>query len=182
MYGMIHRAMRQMVLERLGYEDWLALEQKLGIGPPELLTGMVYEDALTQEIIAEAAVQFNLTFDECLTEFGRYWVRYADHGSFSTIMQFTGQNLASFIANLDRFHLTVGAAMPGTRLPSFTLLSSEEGHLLVQYQSERIGMEKFVYGLFLGLMDRFATFGDVTVTSREAKSVIFDIRFAEQCC
>lgn len=179
MYGMIHRAMRQMVFEQLGEEAWLALEQRLGIGPTELLTGMVYEDALTLEIIGEAAARFNLTVDECLVEFGRYWIRYAEQGSLASIMKFTGQNLASFIKNLDRLHLAVGAAMPGTQLPSFTTLESSDGYLKVEYRSDRVGMEKFVYGLFLGLMHRFAAHGDITVASRGEKTIVFDIRYQD---
>lgn len=178
---MIHRAMRQMIFEQLGQEAWLALEQKIGIGPPELLTTMVYEDALTHEIISEAAARLNLTFDECLTEFGRYWIRYADQGSLSPILKFTGQSLPSFVSNLDRLHLAVGAAMPGTQLPSFALLNSEEGHLSVQYRSDRIGMEKFVCGLFLGLMERFSLIGDVTIVSRGENSIVFDIQYQDGC-
>ena len=181
MYGMIHRALRQMVFEQLGKEAWIALEQKLGIGPTELLTGMVYEDELTLEIISETAARMNLTVDECLTEFGRYWIRYADKGSLSSIMKFTGQTLPSFIANLDRLHVAVGTAMPGTQLPSFTMLKNSEGHLSVEYRSDRLGMEKFVYGLFLGLMERFAVHGEVTIVSQGEKYIVFDIQYQNGC-
>ena len=172
--------MRQMVHEELGEEAWLALEQKLDIGPTELLTGMVYEDALTLSIIAEAAARLNLNVDECLVEFGRYWIRYAEKGSLSSIMKFTGQTLASFITNLDRLHLAVGAAMPGARLPSFTMLQSAPGHLVVEYRSDRIGMEQFVYGLFHGLMERFHARGEVEIVSRGDKSIVFDIRYQDK--
>jgi guanylate cyclase soluble subunit beta len=179
MYGMIHRAMRQMVFEQLGEDAWLALGHRLGIGPTELLTGQIYDDALTFEIISEAADRFNLTVDQCLTEFGRYWIRYAEQGALSSIMKLTGQNLASFIANLDRLHVAVGAAMPGAQLPSFTTLQSTEGHLTVEYRSDRVGMEKFVHGLFLGLMERFNTSGVVTIESRGEKSIVFEIRYKD---
>lgn len=172
--------MRQMVHDELGEEAWLALEQKLDIGPTELLTGMVYEDALTLKIIAEAGARLNLNVDECLVEFGRYWIRYAEQGSLSSIMKFTGQTLASFITNLDRLHLAVGAAMPGARLPSFTTLQSAPGHLVVEYRSDRIGMEQFVYGLFHGLMERFHARGEVEIVSRGDKSIVFDVRYQDQ--
>jgi guanylate cyclase soluble subunit beta len=180
MYGMIHRAMRQMVFEQLGEDAWLALEQRLKIGPTELLTAMVYEDALTLEIIAEAAARLNLTVDECLIAFGRYWIKYTEQGSLSSIMKFTGQNLAGFIANLDRLHLAVGAAMPGAQLPSFATLESESGHLVIEYRSDRIGLEKFVCGLLHGLMDRFDVQGDVSIASRGEKSIVFDIRYQDR--
>jgi guanylate cyclase soluble subunit beta len=180
MYGMIHRAMRNMVHEELGEEAWLALEQKLKIGPMDLLTGKVYDDALTLEIITEAAAMLNLAVGQCLIEFGRYWIRYVDQGSLVSVMNFTGQNLASFIKNLDRLHLAVGAAMPDARLPAFSTLCNDPGHIVVEYRSERVGLEPFVMGLLQGLMDRFHARGDIEVASRGEQFVIFDIRYQDR--
>jgi len=90
MYGMIHKGVRQMVIDQLGDEAWHATERKLGIGPTELVTGMVYEDSLTIEIIAEAAARLNLDMEDCLVEFGRYWIKFAERGSFASFMDFTG--------------------------------------------------------------------------------------------
>ena len=180
MYGMIHRAMRTMVHEELGEEAWLALEQKLKIGPMDLLTGKVYDDALTLDIITEAAAMLNLAVGQCLIEFGRYWIRYVDQGSLASVMNFTGQNLASFIKNLDRLHLAVGAAMPDARLPAFSTLCNDPGHIVVEYRSERVGLEPFVMGLLQGLMDRFHARGDIEVASRGEQFVIFDIRYQDR--
>lgn len=179
MYGMIHRALRQMVNEQLGEDAWKALEKKLNIGPTELLTAKAYDDALTFRIVAEAADRFNLTFDACLFAFGSYWVRYADQGSLASIMNFTGATLPGFIANLGRLHLAVGAAMPGTRLPTFSILEGDEQHLLVEYRSERTGMEEFVRGLFYGLMERFHVPGTVQIVGRSATTIDFEIRYKD---
>ncbi len=182
MHGMIHRAMMEMISEQLGKEAWVALEKKLQIGPAELLTGMVYEDALTLDIVAEAAARLNLTVEECLLEFGKYWIRYADSGPFSSIMDFTGRNLHNFINNLDHMHLAVSAAMPGTRLPSFTTLQTSKDHLVVEYRSDRVGMEKFVQGLLNGILERFRADGEVSVISRGENSIVFDIRYQARDC
>jgi len=177
MYGMIHRALRQMVNEQLGEEAWKALEKKVNIGPTELLTAMAYDDALTFRIVAEAADRLNLSIDECLFAFGNYWIRYADQGSLASIMNFTGATLPSFIANLDRLHLAVGAAMPGTKLPTFSVLESAEQHMLVEYRSDRTGMEEFVRGLFHGLMEKFHVLGSVEIADRPAGAIHFEIRY-----
>lgn len=180
MYGMIHRALRQMVNEKLGEEAWRALEKKLDIGPTELLTAMVYDDALTFRIVAEAADRLNLPIDECLFAFGSYWIRYADQGPLAGIMNFTGATLPSFIGNLDRLHLAVGTAMPGTRLPSFSTLERTTESILVEYRSERTGMEEFVRGLFHGLMEKFDATGSVEIVERSADAILFEIRYAEE--
>lgn len=179
MYGMIHRAVRQMINDQLGEEAWQALEKKLEIGPPELLTAMVYEDELTFRIVGEASARLNLSVDECLFAFGQYWIKYAESGSLASIMNFTGATLASFIANLDRLHLAVGAAMPGARLPTFTMVENAPGRLLVEYRSERTGMDPFVSGLFHGLMRKFHTSGSVSIFSRTDSAIIFEILYQD---
>lgn len=180
MYGMIHRAMRQMVNEKLGEEAWRALEKKLDIGPTELLTAMVYDDALTFKIVAEAADRLNLPMDKCLFVFGNYWIRYVYQGPLASIMNFTGATLRSFIVNLDRLHLAVATAMPGTRLPSFHTLESTTGYIRIEYRSERTGLEEFVRGLFHGLMEKFEVTGRVEIVERSADAIVFEIRYAEE--
>lgn len=175
MYGMIHKGIRQMVIDQIGDDVWNAIEQKLGIGPTEMVTGLVYDDALTIEIISEAAARLNLAFDDALLEFGRYWIKFAASGSFKSFMDFTGQDLPNFISNLDRMHLAVATAMPRAQLPSFTLVENTSDRLLVEYRSDRTGLEKFVVGLFHGLMDRFGTRGSVNIVRRSEHATVFEI-------
>jgi len=179
MYGMIHRGVRSMVQDKLGEDAWFALEQKVGIGPTELLTGMVYDDTLTIAIISEAAARLNLTIHECLFEFGRYWIEYASRGSLASAMDLTGHDLVSFISNLDRLHLSVGMAMPGSRLPNFNVALSEPGFLKVEYHSQRAGLEDFVSGLFQGLIQRFGLIGEVAIADGAAGKVVFEIRYKD---
>jgi hypothetical protein len=177
MYGMIHRGIRQMVIDSLGDEAWQAIESDLGIGPQDIITVMVYDDALTIGILGAAAARLGLSVEECLMSFGRYWIRFAERGSFGAIMDFTGKDLAGFIANLDRMHQAVVAAMPEARVPSFRLVSDEPGNLRVQYWSERAGLETFVVGLLQGLMERFGIDGDVRQVPGTSNAAEFELQF-----
>lgn len=172
---MIHKGIRQMVIDQLGEDAWSATEQKLGIGPTELITGLVYDDALTIEIISEAATRLNLAFDDALLEFGRYWIKFVSQGSFKSFMDFTGRDLPTFISNLDRMHLAVGTAMPNAHLPSFVLTESTPERMRIEYRSERTGLEKFVVGLFHGLLDRFGTPGNVNIIEQSEHAILFEI-------
>ena len=68
-----------------------------------------------------------MAVEDALRVFGRYWVRFAELSSFGPIMDFTGQDLVTFINNLDRMHRSVVLAMPDARVPSFELLVSTPG-------------------------------------------------------
>jgi guanylate cyclase soluble subunit beta len=176
MYGMAHRALRQMMIDRLGLAAWVKVERETGTGPADLISLCVYDDSKTVALIAASAEQLGLPMDQALQVFGRYWVRYAELSAFGPIMDFTGQDLVTFINNLDRMHRSVVLAMPDARVPSFTLLEEANGHLLVRYKSDRTGLEAFVTGLLEGLMDRLGESGTVQVADRDGNTIDFSIR------
>lgn len=161
MYGMIHRAIRQMVFEEGGAEAWAAIERERGIGPAELISAAIYPDELTAELVSLAAERLALTVPECLRLLGRCWVRLAASGPYRGIMDFAGRDLASFIANLDRMHVAVVSAMPQARAPQFALVDASDDMLEVSYRSTRQGLEPFVHGLLEGLLDHFGHNGTV---------------------
>jgi guanylate cyclase soluble subunit beta len=90
-------------------------------------------------------------------------------------MDFTGQDLVTFINNLDRMHRSVVLAMPDARVPSFTLMEETRKRLLVRYRSDRTGLETFVIGLLEGLMDRLNETGSVEVAGRAGNTIDFAI-------
>lgn len=175
MYGMTHRALRQMMLDELGPAAWSKVERETGTGPADLISLCVYDDTKTVALISASAASLGLTFDETLRVFGRYWVRFAELSSFGPIMDFTGQDLITFINNLDRMHRSVVLAMPDAKVPSFVLVSETNGRLLVRYRSDRAGLGMFVIGLFEGLMDRMGEAGTVEEAGRGENSIDFAI-------
>ena len=177
MYGMIHGGIKQMVIEKLGRTAWNSIEQDAGIGPQELIAAVVYQDDMTIRLLRSAATQLELTVDETLHAFGRYWIRFAERGSFSTIMTFTGKDIESFISNLDRMHRAVVAALPEARVPSFTIVHRADGLLQVRYRSDRQGLDLFVLGLFEGLLERFDLDGDVRQLDTSAEGITYEVRY-----
>lgn len=175
MYGMAHRALRQMMIDRLGPSAWAKVERETNTGPGDLISLCVYDDSKTIALIAASANHLGLPIDEALRVFGRYWVRFAELSSFGPIMDFTGQDIVTFINNLDRMHRSVVLAMPDARVPSFTLLNETRQNLLVRYRSDRTGLETFVIGLLEGLMDRLGETGTVEVAARPGTAIDFAI-------
>lgn len=175
MYGMTHRALRQMMIDKLGLSVWRKIERETSTGPGDLISLCVYDDSKTIALINASAAHLGLGIDDALRLFGRYWVRFAELSSFGPIMDFTGQDVVTFINNLDRMHRSVVLAMPDARVPSFTLVEEADGNLLVRYRSDRTGLEGFVIGLFEGLMDRMNEKGTVSLAARHETAIDFAI-------
>lgn len=179
MYGMIHSAMRQMVVERLGEDQWLKLEREMQLGPPDFISLTVYDDAVTLRILDASARALDLTIEQALRAFGRFWVHFADGGPFASVMDFTGQSLADFVRNLDLMHRAVSATLPGARMPNFSVAAEHPDGIRVHYSSTREGLEPFVCGLLEGLMERFGLAGEVAHVAGTAQPAKFDVSFSQ---
>lgn len=177
MYGMIHRAIRGMVIEERGESAWNELEHRSGIGPAEMISAETYDDEITLRMLAAASDAYDMPINDLLVRFGRYWIVFAERGSFKFILDFTGQDLRGFISNLDRMHVGVQAVMPQAIMPSFRVAEDTAEKVVVEYRSTRTGLEPFVTGLFQGLAERFGVEADVQHLGRYGDASTFAILF-----
>jgi hypothetical protein len=180
MYGMIHRGIRQMVIDKIGQSEWDLLERSHGGGPEEYISHVVYDDEfVTQPILAMAAERLHLTIPECLEEFGLYWVKFAERGGYGSILKFLGNDIEEFISNLDRMHQALLLVMPEALIPSFSVVRVGAGILQVFYRSEREGLEPMVTGLLRGVLVRFQLEGDVEQVKANRDCTEFIITYLE---
>lgn len=173
MLGMIHRAVRQMLLDQAGPSAWMAVQASARIGEAEMIIAEVYDDALTHRLLTAVGEYLKLTPDQSWAAFGRYWVHYP----LGSIMAFTGDDIVSFVSNLELLHRNVQFVMPAARLPKFTLARNEPGILIVRYHSNRTGLEPFVTGLFEGLLDRFGLTGTIEPLERTDDAFEFMVTY-----
>lgn len=179
MYGMIHRAILDMANELSpgGRSDLLEPD---GPFQAELfISAATHDDAVTFALVEAAARRLDLSQDEFLHSLGRYWIRFADSGSYGPLMRMAGDTLEEFVSNLDRMHEGVLDGLPGAITPRFELRASEAGRLVVRYISPRKGLEPFVGGLLRGLLDRFGLRGEVGAPSPAGDGFDFVVTFGQ---
>ena len=174
---MIHRAVRQLVLDQAGPFAWMAVQASARIGEAEMIIAESYDDALTHRLLAAAGEYLNLKPDQTWAAFGRYWIHYAGNGPLGSIMAFTGDDIVSFVSNLELLHRNVQFVMPAARLPKFILVRNEPGILIVRYHSSRTGLEPFVTGLFEGLLDRFGLTGTIQPLEKNEDAFEFQVTY-----
>lgn len=174
---MIHRAICDLLADRYSEEEWEGAKAQLSIDPDGMISTQVYPDAHTLQLVDDAAGLLGVSVKDFLQQLGQFWITFAERGSFRHILDFTGGDLASFIAGLDRMHGAVVSAMPLADVPSFSLVESEPDRLIVDYRSNRQGLETFVAGLFLGLLERFGHRGAVAHLGRFDGAARFAIQY-----
>ncbi|MBF2045895.1 heme NO-binding domain-containing protein [Leptolyngbya sp. NK1-12] len=168
MYGLVNKALKDMVCTRFGEESWQMVQQQAEIDIETFVNVESYPDDLTHRLVKAASQVLNLSSSEIMQAFGEYWVQYTASEGFAEIIDMCGDNLPEFLENLDNLHARVGVVFPKLQPPSFECTDVKEETLNLHYYSHRQGLTPMVFGLIQGLGKRFNTKVNVTQTkSRE---------------
>lgn len=163
MYGVVHQGILRMVSQRLGIEAWHNICLSLGVDHVgHIISTHPYTDEQTFALLSRCAEALHLSLPDFLEQFGREWIKTGfEH--YGGILRRCGNDVETFIHNLDMMHAAVVGAMPKARIGSFEILQSEPTCLVVKYKSKREDISHFVAGLLKGILDHFERSGSVQI-------------------
>lgn len=165
MYGLVNKAIENMVCDRFGEETWETIKQKAALDIDVFLGMDAYPDDVTHQLVRAATEVLGMSPTEILQAFGEYWVLYTASEGYGDMLEMAGDNLPEFLQNLDNLHARVGLSFPQLKPPSFQCTHMHEDSLQLEYHSSRQGLAPMVIGLVKGLGKRFQTEIEITQTS-----------------
>lgn len=157
MYGLVNKAIEQMVCDQFGAEAWESIKLRAEVDTVVFLSMDQCPDDVTYRLVGAASAVLGLPPDQVLRAFGRYWTLYTANEGYGELLRMTGGTLRDFLLNLDNMHARVGLSYPRLRPPSFQCADISEHALQLHYFSEREGLAPMVVGLLEGLASRFET-------------------------
>jgi hypothetical protein len=176
MYGLVNKAIQDMVSKYHGEDTWEVIKQKAGLEDIDFFVGMdAYSDDVTYSLVSAASEVLGIPADELLKAFGEYWVTYTAQEGYGELLASAGDSLPQFMENLDNLHARVGLSFPKLRPPSFECQHTNDKLMELHYQSTRSGLAPMVIGLIHGLGKRFEKKVDVTQTSSREQGEHHDI-------
>ncbi|MCB1996276.1 MAG: heme NO-binding domain-containing protein [Burkholderiaceae bacterium] len=155
MYGLVNRAIEQLVVSSKGDAAWQRVCAGAGIGAEGFVAMCPYDDSLTFTLVQAVSEELAMPPAQVLEAFGEYWILYTADEGYGELMASAGPDMRSFLANLDDMHGRVEAVLPQMKLPRFSVEDLADGALRVHYRSEREGLAPIVVGLLRGLAGRF---------------------------
>lgn len=161
MYGMVNRAVEEMVLMHYDAATWEKIKAQAGVEVDAFISNDAYPDAMTYQLVAAAAACLDQPAGQILEAFGEHWVLITAQNGYGAMMDAGGRSLPEFLRNLPGFHARVSLIYPNLKPPRFQVSELTETSLHLHYYSHRSGLQPFVVGLIRGLAMRFAT--DVTI-------------------
>ena len=156
MYGMVNRAVRDMVLARFGTEAWDRIHTKAA-APAEFEKMQGYDDGVTYRLVGAASEVLEIPPETVMRTFGVYWVTETAEKGYGPLLALWGSSFVAFLSNLDALHVRVAETFTSLKPPSFEVVEEGEGALTVFYRSHRAGLAPFVGGLIEGVGQRFNT-------------------------
>ncbi len=157
MYGIVNKAIEDLVIANFGEEKWEAIKDRSGIDIDFFISSEPYDDDVTFKLAIAVSQEMQMTVEEVLIAFGEWWVIKTTSEKYTGLMQSGGNNLKEFLLNLPNFHNRVMLIYPKLTPPEFKVSDETENSIQLHYFSKRQGLQEFVRGLIQGLGKMYNT-------------------------
>ena len=153
MYGIVNKAMEELVITKFGEQKWERIKQASGIDIDFFVSNEPYDDAITYKLALAASNELQLPVSKILEVFGNWWVVHTSKEKYGGLMNAGGKTFQEFMLNLPAFHNRIMLIYPKLTPPEFRVNNINENSVNVHYYSKREGLKDFVVGLFHGLAE-----------------------------
>lgn len=167
MYGMVNKAVQDLILSQHGQDVWQRIRGLAGVEEELFISNETYPDELTYRLVNAASEVLAVPAAEVLRIFGRWWICHTALEGYGHLMKAGGRTLPEFLKNLPNFHTRIVLMYPHLQPPEFECTDVTAGSLRLQYHSHRRGLAPFVTGLLEGLGEMFQS----PVTVKQEQSV-----------
>ena len=134
MYGIVNKAIEELVVANFGEDKWDAIKLRSGIDIDYFISSEPYDDAITFQLAIAVSQE-----------------------KYGGLMEAGGDNLKQFLINLPLFHNRVMLIYPKLTPPEFKVTNVTENSINLHYLSKREGLQDFVRGLIQGLGIMYST-------------------------
>lgn len=175
MYGIVNKALRDLIVSDFGPEAWDAVKERAGVDLEFFVSNEAYPDDISYRLVGAASEVLSLSAHDILVRFGEHWVMKTGAESYGALLKSGGSSLREFLLNLPDFHARVALLYPQLQPPEFTCSDVTETSLRLHYFTHRPGLTDFVDGLLLGLSKLYDTPVSVKLTASRADGADHDI-------
>lgn len=155
MYGLVNKAIRDLVVNNFGVEKWQHICQLSDFSDEDFIAMSPYPDQLTYTLVGNASKVLGVDANILLEKFGEHWILYTASEGYGDLLNLSGSTLAEFLGNMDMLHSRLTGIMPSLSPPKFTTRNVTSNSLELEYWSHREGLVPMLLGLLRGLGTRF---------------------------
>ena len=175
MYGIVNKAVKELLIEQHGETTWQQVKAKAGLPHDSFLSNEPYDDAVTYQMAGATAEVLQVPVAEVLHALGEYWILKTGLNHYRHLMEAGGENLHEFLVNLPNFHSRIMLMFPKLQPPEFLVKAHSSKKVEVHYYSQREGLMPFTMGLLNGLSKMFNEPVHITLLEEKAQGADHDV-------
>ncbi len=175
MYGLVNKAIEDLVISNYGEDRWQLIKQKAGVDIEVFISNEGYSDEITYQLVGAASEVLGVTVREVLIAFGEHWVmKTAMHG-YGVMMRSGGATFKEFLINLPNLHTRVQMIYPNLEPPRFECHDVTDTSMTLHYFTHRPGLTDFVVGIVQGLGQLYKTPVTIEIITMKTAGADHDI-------
>jgi hypothetical protein len=163
MYGIVNKAIEELVIANFGEDKWELIKQKSDIDIDYFISTEPYDDSITYKLAQTISSEMKMDVSEVLIKFGEWWILKTGKEKYGSLLSTGGKSLREFLLHLPDFHTRVMLIYPKLTPPEFQTIVVSENEVEIHYHSKRIGLQEFVRGLLQGLSKLYEIKTDITL-------------------
>jgi hypothetical protein len=175
MYGLVNKAIEELVVTHFGEDKWELIKKKAGVEVDVFVSNEAYPDDMTYDLVSAASAVLGASASDILVAFGEHWVLKTASDSYGSMMRAGGASLKEFLINLPNFHTRVQMIYPKLQPPRFECSDIGESSMHLHYFTHRSGLTDFVVGLVQGLGKLYSTPATAKVIATKAEGADHDV-------
>lgn len=157
MYGIVNKALEDLIIDRYGEEKWEQVKERSGLDIDFFISNEPYDDSITYKLISAASEELDTSLSTLMNVFGEWWILKTGKERYGGLMEAGGNTLEEFLTNLPVLHNRIMLMYPKLTPPEFKVSNKEKNSIHVHYYSTRRGLKEFVRGLLSGLGKMYNT-------------------------
>lgn len=157
MYGMVNKAVQDLIVSHHGEEVWLRVREAAEVEDEVFMSNQQYPDEVTYRLVGAVSQVLNIPAAEVLEQFGKHWVLVTARRGYGQLLKLGGRTLKEFLVNLPNLHTRIAMMFQDLQPPEFECSDVAEDGMRLHYRSHRPGLAPFVQGLLMGLSELFET-------------------------
>ncbi|PPB80220.1 heme-NO-binding protein [Albidovulum inexpectatum] len=183
MHGLVNRSIESFLRHTYGNETWGEIADQAGIDRAGFEAMMVYDDAVTNDLLRAAAIRLDRPVEAIAEDVGAYLVGYEP---LRRLLRFGGVEYIDFLLSLDELPDRAHLAVPDLDMPDLEISGGENGHFELCCKPDRFGFSSMLAGLVRAMADDYGALaliecaggGRVTIDlldERHARGRAFDL-------
>ncbi len=150
MYGLVNRAIQELVTTNFGEDKWQEVRKVAKIEEEIFISNEPYPDEITYNLVGAVVETTDLSCRDVMHAFGEYWILETGRKQYGDIVEANGDNFVDFLSNLPDLHARIQLMFPHLQPPIFEVTDVDGNFMHLHYTSKRKGLEEFVVGLVKG--------------------------------